>query len=274
VSGPVLRYPGAKWRLASWIVGHLPPHEVYVEPFLGSGAVFFSKPPSTSEVLNDLDGDVVNLFRVIRERAEELAAAVEMTPWSREEFEAARERGREGDPLERARLFLVACWQSHGQRLQRSGWRHDGARRDTAGGSGHTSVTRQWRGLPARILAVVDRLRDAQIENRPAVDILRRYADRQVLVYADPPYVAETRSDAQIYRCEMKREDHEELLAALLAHPGPVVLSGYDSPLYAEQLSTWRRVALSAVAEHGQKRVEVLWLNAAATRGQLSLGAL
>lgn len=113
---PVLKYPGAKWRLAVWILERMPPHEQYVEPFFGSGAVFFRKQPSRLETINDLDGDVVNLFRVIREAPEELAAAAWATPWAREEYEASYERPGGLDPAERARRFLVRCWQSHGSR--------------------------------------------------------------------------------------------------------------------------------------------------------------
>src|SRR5258708_9224550 len=84
---PVLKYPGAKWRLADWIIQHLPPHKMYIEPFLGSGAIFFNKKPSEFELLNDRDGDVVNLFRVMRDSGQELAERIELTPWARSEYE-------------------------------------------------------------------------------------------------------------------------------------------------------------------------------------------
>src|SRR5438034_8973448 len=101
---PILKYPGAKWHRAAWIVSHLPAHTVYVEPYCGSAAIFFSKEPSEHEVLNDLSSSIVNLFRIIRERGDELAAAIAMTPWSREDYEAAElEYHGTGDALEDAR---------------------------------------------------------------------------------------------------------------------------------------------------------------------------
>lgn len=252
--GPVLRYPGGKHRLAPWIVAHLPPHRVYVEPCFGSGAVYFAKPKVRSSVLNDIDGEVVNLWRVLREQPEDLARLIALTPWAREEYDASRDPA--ASPLERARRFLVRSWQSHGQRLgRRSGWRHDGPAPNRS-----ISVTDEWKRLPSRILAAVEPLRDAMIENRPAVDVIRRYAGEHVLVYADPPYLQGTR-EPDIYAHEMSEAEHEALLAALLAHPGPVVLSGYDSELYSVRLASWTRAAHPAIAEHGERREEVLWLN-------------
>lgn len=259
--GPALKYPGAKWRLTDWILAHMPPHDTYLEPFFGSGAVFFRKQPSRLETLNDLDGDVVNLFRVIRERPEDLAAAVEMTPWARAEYELSYDRNlSELDPVEAARRFLVRCWQSHGSRTaHRAGWlailrQHAGPR---------TVPYRQWRGVPERILLAADRLRDAQIECRPAVDVIARHDQPDVLVYADPPYLLSTRSRRNQYVCEMTDEEHEELLAVLMEHPGPVLLSGYDSPLYRrlEELADWARVSTHALADKGGVREEVLWIN-------------
>lgn len=120
---PVLKYAGAKWRLADWIGGLLPPHEIYLEPFFGSGAVFFRKAPARLETINDIDGNVVNLFRVLREQTEQLAALVELTPWARDEYYASYEKS--GNDLEDARRFLVRCWQAFGtMTAARTGWRH------------------------------------------------------------------------------------------------------------------------------------------------------
>ena len=102
---PILRWPGAKWRIADWIIQHFPEHDVYCEPFFGSGAVFFRKNPSGTETINDVDHNVVNLFRVVRDSADELAKAIELTPYSREEYRDCHEQ--KGDEIEQARRFLV-----------------------------------------------------------------------------------------------------------------------------------------------------------------------
>ncbi|MBE3584965.1 MAG: DNA adenine methylase [Thermoanaerobacter sp.] len=255
--GPVLKYPGAKWSLAKWIVSHMPPHRVYLEPFFGSGAVFFAKWPSHIETINDIDGQVVNMFRIIRERPDELAWLIEMTPWARAEYYESYELT--GDPLEDARRFLVRCWQAHGAKLGgKCGWRND------IQGRKGTNMPLQWKRLPMRILAVAERLKDVQIECQPALKLIERYRHPEVLIYADPPYPLSTRTRA-LYRHEMTEEDHIKLLDALDRHPGPVLLSGYSCPLYDERLRQWTKRTARALAEGGREREEVLWLNPIAT---------
>ncbi len=260
---PVLKYPGSKWRIADWILAHMPAHDTYLEPFFGSGAVFFRKEPSRLETINDLSGDVVNLFRVIRERGEELAAAVEMTPWAREEYEASYVRDLdELDAVEAARRFLVRTWQGHGSCSSRhkNGWRMVLQARKGP----RTVPYRQWRNVPGRVLSSVDRLLEAQIESRPALDVLAAYASPEVLVYADPPYPFSTRTlrkGRDQYDHEMQDADHEALLAALRLHPGPVLVSSYPNALYEEALADWARLSRRALAEKARIRDEVLWIN-------------
>lgn len=260
---PILKYPGSKQILAPWIIDHFPPHGTYVEPYMGSCAVFLNKRASEHEVLNDLSSSVVNLFRVLRERGPELADLVSFTPWAREEYNASYELS--GDSLEDARRFLVRCWQAHGSRLNgKAGWRNRGP---AAGGS----TTLLWNKLPDRILAVVDRLKDAEIECLPALDIIARYNAPDVLLYLDPPYHLDTRHGA-VYAHEMAENDHVRLLEAIARHAGMIVLSGYAHPLYEAYLADWQRVTVSALAEHGKAQTEVLWINPrAAGNRQLSL---
>ncbi len=255
-----LRWFGAKTQLAPVIAGLFVPHRCSVELFAGSAAVTLAKTPARTEVLNDLDGEVVNLFGVLRcpSRALAKANALALTPYARAEWEAAREPTEE--PVERARRFLVRSWQTHGHRVVgASGWRHDGPRKTQRGGS----VTSAWRGLPSRVEAVVERLREVQIECRPALDVLSRWHHEEVLVYADPPYLGETRTghDAYYPHDLAGEKEHAALLEALLAHPGPVYLSGYSAPLYEDALKGWDRVTFAARSETAAPRTEVLWSN-------------
>jgi DNA adenine methylase len=262
---PLLKYPGAKWQRSQWIIGQLPKFRTYVEPFFGSGAIFFSLPECPEyAVLNDMSKSVVNLFEVVRTRGPELCAMVELTPWSRDEYYASYELT--GDPLEDARRFLVRCWQAFGTRLnQRTGWRNRGS---ADGGLTYTL----WNQLPERISVIIERLKYAEIENRPALEIIERFLDQEdALIYCDPPYVLDTRGGRKLYEAEMTDADHCVLLDALERHSGPVVLSGYAHPLYDERLKTWQRITRAALAERGQTRTEVLWLNAKAQHKQMGL---
>jgi DNA adenine methylase len=265
----ILRWPGAKWSTADWIVDHLPQHYHYLEPYFGSGGVFFTKPPSRHEVLNDLDGNVCNVFRIIREQPDELATLLTFTPYSRAEYDATYStRGRfvpTGNPLEDARRFLVRAWMAQGGRIgNNSGWAHAGL--------SDNNMPDRWRRLPCLVHIVAARLRAAEIENRPALEVINRMRDPDVLIYADPPYVSSTRSDARhgrkTYQHEMTNADHIALMETLDAHPGPVLLSGYHSDLYDSRLAGWHTAEKRVSAEKGNTRTEVLWLNekAAGTR--------
>lgn len=261
---PILKYPGAKWARSKWIVDHFPEHVRYLEPFAGSAAAFFSKDPVEHEVLGDTNKSLTNLFEVIRTHAEELAWRIEMTPWSEDEYNAyelPEQYHGSDDHIENARRFLVRCWQAHGTKLGSTcGWRHKGI-------ASNSSTTKLWRKLPERLLAVVDRLRDAEIRNRPALELIDYYRHPSYLIYADPPYMLSTRT-YNLYPNEMSDMEHLQLLDALDRHPGPVVLSGYAHPLYAEHLAHWEQVMMPSLAEHGMMRTEVLWLNRQAARCQ------
>jgi DNA adenine methylase len=261
VSAAPFRYPGAKAVLADWIISHFPSHETYVEPYFGSGAVFFKKTPSRSEYVNDLNSDVVRFFRVLRTQGDALAEAVALTPYSREEYLLSMELT--DDDLEFARRFVMRHQMSiggNGGARYATGWRHNGVE------NCHGGVIRGWRKLPERFLQCMERLQDAHIENRDAVQLIERLNGLEVLVYADPPYPDSVRSKAgkgaRMYAVEMMDDpSHAVLLTALMEHEGMVVLSGYACEMYDDTLTDWMRVSRKSVAEMGQAREEVLWIN-------------
>lgn len=252
----VVKYPGAKWALADWIIDHLPPHHSYLEPFFGSGAVLFNKPRSHIETVNDLDGQVVNLFRWIRDDPQQLAEAVRWTPYAREEYCAAYCDPDGANSLRRAVDFYIRLMMGHGFRTtgEQVGWKRDVAARERA------YAAESWRVAPETIKRAAERLRGVQIECRPALELIRAFNDPRVLIYTDPPYLLSTRHGKQ-YRHEMTDIDHHELLAALRDHRGPVLLSGYDSALYQKELRDWYREERAALAQDSTPRREVLWMN-------------
>lgn len=248
----VLKYPGAKNRITNWICSYIPKHSIYLEPFAGSLAVLFNKPRCHIETVNDLHGEVVNFFRVLRDNQEELRRRIELTPYSREEYDKSYEQTE--DSVERARRFCVRCWMGFGcANLYHNGFK--------TGQQMHSpNPAKAWAGLPDIMLQAAERLKGVQIENLPALEILKRYNTSDVFVYADPPYLHGTRKN-YLYKHEMSDSDHEELLDTLTAHPGPVMISGYDNELYSQYLKGWRKVQKNTLAESGLKRTETLWMN-------------
>lgn len=257
--GAVIKYPGAKWRLADWIIGYFPKHRSYLEPFFGSGAVLFRKDRSPIETVNDMDGDVVNLFEWIRKDPERLAREIALTPYARDEYERAyAAQYTETDSYQRAVNFYIRMMMGHGFRMtgEKVGWKNDVQGREAA------YAVRQWGGLPETIIKAAERLLDVQIENRPALDLIRRFNYPNVLIYADPPYVLSTRYGAKKqYRHEMTDDDHMELLEALKAHTGPVIISGYDNPIYNDALRDWYKTEKAARTQTTAPRVETIWMN-------------
>lgn len=248
-----LRYPGSKWSLAQVIVSHFGDHYHYVEPYFGSGAVFFTKHVSPHEIVNDLNSLVVNFFRVLRDRTEELQFALEATPWSREEYDHSHVLT--GDDLEDARRFVTRIWQAHASDLaKKTGWKNRGSSQPARG------MSIRWQRVPAELAELALRLKDAEIENRPAIDLIRRFATKDTLIYADPPYLMETRTQ-KMYGQEMSVDEHVEMLEALATHPGPVVISGYENTLYDQYLPDWKKVLVKPPkVEAGASRMEVLWV--------------
>ncbi|MBR2048299.1 MAG: DNA adenine methylase [Oscillospiraceae bacterium] len=250
----LLNYPGAKWGMAREIVALMPSHRSYLEPFFGSGAVLFNKPPSAIETVNDIDGDIVNFFRVLREQPEKLAEAISLTPYARDVFDDAHKNRGDND-FDRAYRFAIRSKMGHGfKTYSKTGFKVDVWARE------RSYCVGGWNRLPGDLVEAACRLKDVQIENRPALDLIRKYNHENVLIYADPPYLLDTRGGKQ-YRFEMNEQDHVDLLAALMAHKGPVILSGYPSDLYDQELRHWSRIARKSYNQNADPRTDVLWCN-------------
>ncbi len=256
VSRPALRWHGGKWLLAPWIISLMPPHRVYVEPFGGAASVLMRKPRSYAEVYNDLDDDVVNLFRVLRsDQAVRLIDLLRLTPFASAEFLCAYHKT--DDAVERARRLVVRSFMGFGSNgtHKKTGFRSNSKR------SG-TTPARDWVNYPDGLAAIVERLRGVVVLNRDACEVMAAHDGPEALHYVDPPYVFATRTDAAPdYAHEMDDRQHAEMLGFLKTLKGRVMLSGYPHPLYDDGLTGWRRVARAALADGARKRVEVLWMN-------------
>lgn len=268
---PPIGYFGAKTRIAGRIAGLLPAHGHYVEPFAGSLAVLLAKPASRMETVNDLDGDLMTFWRVLRDRPADLEAACALTPHSRAEHQAAYQPA--ADDVERARRVWVLLTQGRARLARPTGWRHHA---DPSGSA--TSMPGYLRGYVARIAPAAARLAAVSLECRPALEVIAAYGKHPgALIYADPPYPATTRANSTgAYRHEMTSDtDHADLAEALHRCRAAVVISGYPCPLYDDLYARWHRHeirAYSGYGTHGKTRTEALWSNRPlAARAELPL---
>lgn len=265
---PPVPYFGGKQLLADAIVSYLPAHEHYVEPFAGGLSVLLAKGVSAMETVNDLDGDIVAFWRVLRDRPDDLARACALTPHARAELAGARERG-DVDEVERARRVWVCLTQGRGGQLMRTGWRFN-----IAPGRSPVPMIGYLDGYLSRMPQVCRRLRRVSLECRPALEVIEAYgACPGVLLYVDPPYLGRSRGSTTAYRHEMRDEaSHRELADALTRCAAAVVLSGYPDPVYDDLYAGWDRVELRAHTGQGNNadpragardgaRTEVLWSN-------------
>ncbi|MFP4863533.1 DNA adenine methylase [Providencia rettgeri] len=261
IKHPVSRYHGGKFRLAKWIISYFPEHRCYVEPFGGVASVLMLKKRSYAEVYNDLDGEVVNLFRVLRDPIlnTQLQEACILTPYSRDEFMSAKEFIT--DPLERARRMVVRACMGFGSAAGlngNSGFQSDSKRE-------YSIYSHLWAKYPENLSAFCQRLQGVIIENRTALDLIKKHDSTDTLFYLDPPYVPSTRvAGNRYYNFEMTNEQHSELLQVIKSVSGKVAISGYNCDLYNNELSDWRKATKDARIYAGRGtgiRTECLWMN-------------
>lgn len=258
VARPVMRYFGGKWRLADWVIAHFPPHLVYTEAFGGAASVLLRKERAKVEVYNDLDDEIVNVFRVLRspQKWPELQRRMHMMPFARAEFERREEPS---DDIDRALWTLFLSRAGFGANAifgQATSMR---IRRDARSTPAH-----EWAALWPYVERWAARFSRVMVESGPAASVLARYDSPSALHYVDPPYVHATRGKRNRYRCEMTDQDHRNLVAVLRGLRGMVVLSGYQCDLYQDMLGDWQRINRPHFADGARDRVESLWLSPSA----------
>ncbi len=255
---------GGKFSHLSWLLPLLPPTHSYCEPFAGSAAVLLNREPSQIETYNDLDGEVVNFFRVLRDRKEQLIEALGFTPFSREEFSLACQLDPTLSSFERARRFYIRARQVRTGLAQTASLGRWANCKQTSR-RGMSGVISRWLGGVELLPDIAERLLRVQIENRPAIDVIELYDSPDTLFYCDPPYVHDTRGDSKAYQYEMTDHDHQELADLLNSVKGLVALSNYDSPLFDALYPRggWYKHITAPKTIHStkDKRQEVLWTN-------------
>lgn len=287
------RWYGGKYSHLDWLLPLLPQTKCYCEPFGGSAAVLLNRRPSPIETYNDLDGEVVNFFKVLRDEKNELLRRIALTPFSREEFiRAIDQRGnRNLSDIERARLFFVRAGQVRtglAQEATPGRWAYcvTTSRRNMSGAISRwygrleqldkvadrltsrrleqvKNAGEQLEEIANRLDIVIERLRRVQIENKPAIDVIQRYDSEGTLFYCDPPYPHESRGDSRAYSYEMSEQEHRELAEVLHNVKGKVAISSYYCKLMEELYTGWERIDAEERLCHSvkEKRQEILWIN-------------
>lgn len=254
---------GGKFSHLDWLLPLLPNAKHFCEPFGGSAAVLLNRDPAPVETYNDIDGEIVNFFRVLREQKDRLIEVIGLTPFSREEFEnAIVEPTDDLTDLERARRFYIRARQVRtglAQTASAGRWAHC----RLTSRAGMAGAVSRWLGSVEALPEIAQRLLRVQIEHAPAIEVIARYDSEDTLFYCDPPYVHEARGDSNAYKYEMSDDEHRKLADVLHQVEGKVALSGYASPLMSELYSDWSYIEAPSKKVHSVKkeRREVLWVN-------------
>ncbi|HRK80846.1 MAG TPA: DNA adenine methylase [Saprospiraceae bacterium] len=267
---------GGKFSHLDWLLPQLPECLHYCEPFAGSGAVLLNREPSPVETYNDIDGEVVNFFKVLREEKEALIEQIALTPFSREEFAVACQLDPDLTSLERARRFYVRARQVRTGLAQTASVGRWANCKNTSR-AGMSGVVSRWLGGVEQLDFIAERLLRVQIENRPAIDVIKLYDSKNTLFYCDPPYIHETRGDTKSYGFEMTDSDHKTLAETLNAVEGLAAVSNYECELMEELYPSgkWTKIYSTEKTIHSTKdiRQEVLWVNYSTSRLEAGSGS-
>lgn len=279
VKRPILRYHGGKWKLAKWITSHFPDHKVYVEPYGGAGSVLLRKPRSYAEIYNDLDEEIVNLFKVVRDNGAKLKQALMFTPFARNEFELSYEPT--DNDFERARRTVIRSFMGFGSSSvtkivtgkssttfrtkgeNTSIYKPSTGFRSNSNRSG-TIPAHDFKNFPDALETIIERLRGVVIENRDGCTVMNQHDSVNTLHYIDPPYVLGTRwqrEKTKSYNYEMTDEEHINLCKVIRNLNGYVIISGYDNEIYNDLLNDWYQTYRKTYADGAKERVEKLWIN-------------
>ncbi len=258
-------YFGSKNKLAFQLCSNLPPHTCWVEAFCGSAALTLSKHKSPIEVINDIDGEIINVFKQLRDKQDELCRLISLTPYAKDELENARKKSDLDTELERARKFLVQAMMAVNGVFgkEKGGFSYS----QSYSRNGRDARVNRWYNLPNRLTEVIERLRDVRIDNRNAIELVKMFINRPAtLIYLDPPYLA---NRTKGYNNDAFDEGfHKELLKVATKARCMIFISGYENSLYEKMLTSsegWHKRTIDTITKdikgNGHTRKEVVWTN-------------
>lgn len=266
ITRPALRYQGSKFRLAQWIIANMPPHKIYVEPFGGSAAVLLQKKPINTEVYNDINGDIVNVFRVLqdKEKAEELQRLLYLTPYSRAVFYSAYEKCENDSDISRAQKTIIRAFMGVASSSSVRG--RNGFSLALNSGDDRIPNFDGWKNHYKQIMLFSERMRNVIIENRDWRWIIDYFDSPDTLFYCDPPYVPAIWDTKGAYVQIMDNDEHSELLETLKKIKGMAIISGYGNSLYETSLQGWVQKTKIDRNQKSKPRQECIWLSPRVSR--------
>lgn len=253
---------GGKFSHLNWLLPLLPKSNHYCEVFGGSMAVLLNRDPCPIETYNDIDSQLVNFFRVLREKQPELERVLSLTPYSREEYNNSLHHGPDDSDIEKARKFFIKCRMTFGGMAQSaSKGRFSTIVKDSR--NGMSCVVSRWFNSIPGLEQISKRILRVQVENLSGLELLKKYDSKDTFFYLDPPYVHESRKDKKVYLAEMTNQDHENLAMALKKINGKFAISGYKSNLYDKLYKDYLRIDANEKIAYSskEKRQELLWCN-------------
>jgi DNA adenine methylase len=267
---------GGKTYMLKYLIPLIPKHKTYVEVFAGSAQLFFAKDPSLIEVVNDVHGNMINFYKVLRseKRFKKLVKLCNLTPHSREQFYKCRSSLSEGSSVIRAWKFFTVVRQCFSGRISSPSW----GRSVTECTNGRANAVDQYLKAIERLPEAHSRMQDAQIENQDFRKIIKAYDRKSTFFYLDPPYIMDTRHGNDKYNHEMSDKDHKDLISLLLDLKGKALISGYNHRIYSKlEKAGWNKqefikisYAAASTKQSGllgkgskvlQARTEVIWYN-------------
>lgn len=266
ITRPALRYQGSKFRIAQWIIAHMPPHKIYVEPFGGSAAVMLQKRPTNTEVYNDINGEIVNVFRVLQDKAkaEELQRLLYLTPYSRTMFYSAYEQNEHDSDISRAQKTIIRAFMGMASSSSVRG--RNGFYLAFTSNNERISNFDGWKNHYNQIMAFSERMRNVIIENREWKWVIEYFDSPNTLFYCDPPYISATWDTKSAYAQIMDDNEHLELLETLKKIQGMAIISGYNNSLYEATLHEWEQKTKMDMNQKNKPRQECIWLSPSVSR--------
>ena len=231
----------------------------YLEPYCGGANVLLNKDKSSIEVINDLDSNIIQIYRALRDEPKEFLRRLNLCKYCQETFERAAKKNKFDDYLDHAVNEFILRRMSRGGLRAAFAW----SNRLRGGKPGDVNA---WETSVKTLPDLAERLKETYVMCKPAIDVIQAFNQPNTLVYCDPPYLHETRVSKTVYSSEMTTDDHIELAHALNKFNGKAMISGYASPLYNRLYKDWN-IEKKKVANHSsqqkskEKKVEVIWKN-------------